>query len=108
MKLRLIILSTFFFFYFQTNSHNTNQSKVTFTSNESSKTISSGNKPTVGDFGIRYSINFNGIVTQGFSFSGLVCKQVEIGTTIAFNYHTANSLTTDSVIVKGVSGNLTV
>ena len=54
------------------------------------------NKFETGDLGIRYSVSFNGIATQGLTFSGMVTKNIEVGGTINVQY--AASTTTTNYI----------
>ena len=53
------------------------------------------NKFEQGDFGMRYSVVFNGAAVQGLTFSGMVTNNIEVGCGVNVQYST-NSSTNNS------------
>lgn len=56
------------------------------------------NKPSTGDIGLWYSLNFNGAIQQQISVSGFLKKHIEFGSSISISVNdirnTSNGLTT--------------
>lgn len=62
------------------------------------------NKFSKGDLGIRYGVSFGNGIQQQLTFSGMVGKQLEVGSSIAFSFRRTSSASYDSSLVLGAAG----
>jgi hypothetical protein len=63
------------------------------------------NKFETGDFGMRYSVAFNGTVLQGLTFSGMATANIEVGSGINVQYsNTATTTNSASFINPYING----
>lgn len=54
------------------------------------------NKFENGDFGMRYSVSFNGVAIQGLTLSGLVTPNIEVGCSVNVQFSKSNTSSTYS------------
>jgi hypothetical protein len=63
------------------------------------------NKFQVGDFGIRYGVQFNGSAVQGLTFSGMVTSNIEVGCGVNVQYSASSVANNTAVEVQIYSNN---
>jgi hypothetical protein len=68
--------------------------------------FSQANKFSKDDFGIRYGIYFNGLLSQQLTFLGMITDRVEIGSIISVQYNAENNGRKDSTFVSAISGEI--